>query len=1064
MLRWFARNDYAANFLLVAILVAGIYAIWFKIPTEVSPSYKLPFIRVTIPLPGGTPSEVEQKIVIPVENVLQGLGEISSVHSEARRGKADFTIETAEDVDMDKLRTEIESRIGGINTFPREAEPPRVRIPDTANWMEVISVVVAGDMPEKELLVAARQVRDDLTALPGISKADIIGARTREIGIEIEPETLRDYGLTLEDVARTIKLNSLDLSAGSIQTDATRVLLRTTNQALTREQFEKIIITRANGATVRLSDIATVKDAFDEQRKVTRFNGVRCVIVEVKRLGNESALKISDQVHEYVRNAPSHFPEGVTLSTWDDDSVSLRGRISTLSWNLFQGCILVFILLGIFLRISLAFWVVVGIPVSFAGGLMLMPSLGITANIMSLFGFIVVLGIVVDDAIVTGEHIFSKLKSGMKPLDAAVTGASEIAVPVTFGVLTTIVAFTPLAFLSGWLGTLARQIPYVVIPVLIFSWIESKLILPSHLKHIKVNRPSKGFITRTQQGASKALEWFVNRVYEPLLHLSVRWRYVTLSIFVAIGIAVIGLMSSGIMGFQSLPNVDRYFIFARLEMTHGTTFETTSEKIKDISDAAAQLREKFTDGEGGPSLIGNILTSTGGWPSWGRQRDTRGFVLVEIIPPSHRKFPGPKNQEIAAAWRDLVGEIQGAKSFNIRTERSGGGHMSERDDVEIELRGHDDKVMIPVAHEIENKLEKVEGVYNTSSDIDDPQNEYQISLLPYGRDLGLTQENLARQVRSAFFGEQAQRIQIGEDNVQVLVRLPKKQRESLHTLENLQIALPNQQKNNNKTNPSEETAPTIRLDEVATVTLSHSPPRIKRRDGARVYTISATPESRDTNITSIGNAIAPQLNTIIHKNPGTSWQFSGLLAEDAANKHRIWVLGAILLFSLYTLLAIPFRSLTQPIFVLLAIPFGAVGAILGHLILGITPSYLSLFGMLALAGVVVNDSLVMVDFTNQKRRQGVSLYDAVIHSGSARFRPILLTSITTFAGLTPLIFERSIQAQFLIPMAVSLAFGILFATVITLFLIPCAYIATEDLKALLKRIFRWYTKPFRSQC
>jgi len=1065
MLRWFARNDYAANFLLVAILIAGAYAVWFKIPTEVSPSYKLPFIQVTIPLPGGTPTEVEQKIVIPVENVLQGLGEISSVNAEARRGKADFRIETADGVDMDKLRTEIESRIGGINTFPREAEPPRVRIPDTANWMEVISVVISGDMPEKELLVAARQVRDDLTALPGVSKADVIGARTREIGIEIEPETLKDYGLTLEEVARTIKQNSLDLSAGSIQTDAARVLLRSTNQALTREQFEKIIIARTNGATVRLGDIATVKDAFDEQRKVTRFNGTRCVIVEVKRLGDESALNISDQVHEYVRNSPSHFPEGIKLSTWDDDSVSLRGRISTLFWNLFQGCILVFILLGIFLRISLAFWVVVGIPVSFAGGLMMMPSFGITANIMSLFGFIVVLGIVVDDAIVTGEHIFSKLKSGIKPLDAAVTGATEIAVPVTFGVLTTIVAFTPLAFLSGWMGTLARQIPYVVIPVLIFSWIESKLILPSHLKHIKVNRPSKGVITRTQQGATKFLEWFVVRVYEPLLHLSVRWRYVTLSIFLAVGIAVIGLMSSGIMGFQSLPNVDRYFIFARLQMTHGTTFETTSEKIKDISNAAAELRKTFTDGEGGPSLIGNILTSTGGWPSWGRPSDTRGFVLVEIVPPSHRKSPGPKNQEIAAAWRELVGEVQGARSFNIRTERSGGGHMAERDDVEIELRGQDDKIMIPVAHEIESKLEKVKGVYITSSDIDDPQSEYQISLLPYGRDLGLTQENLARQVRSAFFGEQAQRIQIGEDNVRVLVRYPKQQRESLHTLENLQVALPAQRKNNNSnsTTASEETSPTISLNEVATVTLSHSPPRIKRRDGARVYTISATPESRDTSIASIGNAIAPQLNTIIHKNPGTSWRFAGLLAEDAANKQRIWVLASILLFTLYTLLAIPFRSLTQPIFVLLAIPFGAVGAIIGHLILGITPSYLSMFGMLALAGVVVNDSLVMVDFTNQKRLKGASAYDAVIHSGSARFRPILLTSISTFAGLTPLIFERSIQAQFLIPMAVSLAFGILFATVITLFLIPCAYLATEDLKALLKRLFRWYAKPFRAQ-
>ncbi len=1067
MIRWFAKNDYAANFLLVAILLAGLYAAWFKIPTEVSPSYRLPFVQVTIPLPGGTPTEVEQKILIPVENVLKGLGEIDSITAEARRGRGQFTIYTKDGVDRDKLRTEIESRIGSINTFPREAEPPRVRIPDTANWKEVISVVVSGDLPEKELLTAARQIRDDLTALPGISKATVIGARTREIGIEIDPETLKDYGLTLASVAQVIKQNSLDLSAGSIHTESSRILLRSTNQALTRDQFNKLIITRSNGATVKLGDIATVKDAFDEQRKLTRFNGQRCAIVEVTRLSDENALKISDQVHAYVESASNKFPEGIHISTWDDDSVSLRGRISILFWNLLQGCVLVFILLTLFLRLSLAFWVIIGIPVSFAGALILMPSLGITANIMSLFGFIVVLGILVDDAIVTGEHIFSKLKLGMPPLEAAVTGTREIAVPVTFGVLTTVVAFIPLAFLTGFIGTYARQIPYVVIPVLLFSWIESKLILPSHLKHISVNRTSKGFLTRVQQAISRKLDFFIYRVYEPLLHLCVRWRYITLSIFLAIGIATIGIMTSGIMGFQSFPSVDRYFIFAKLKMNDGTTFDQTDANVLKISHAAEQLKQQFTDGPGGPSLIGNIMTSTGGWPSWGGQNDARGFVLVEIIPPEERQFPGPKNQEIAEAWRNLVGKIPGARSFSIQTERSGGGYMGDREDVEIELRGHDDKTMVAVAEKIEAALKKIPGVFNAYSDIDAPQKEYLISLLPYGRELGLTQENLARQVRSAFFGIEAQRIQIGEDNVKVMVRFPKEQRESLHTLETLQITLPNRGNTSNSTakqainNKRGESPPSISLQAIAKVTLNETPPSIVRRDGARTYTISATPENKEVSIASIGEAITPKLDDLTHATPGTSWRFAGFLAEDAANKHRFWVLAGLLLFTLYTLLAIPFKSLTQPIFVLLAIPFGAVGAILGHIFLGITPSYLSLFGILALAGVVVNDSLVMVDFTNQKRRQGASTYEAVIHSGSARFRPILLTSLTTFAGLMPLIFERSIQAQFLIPMAVSLAFGILFATVITLFLIPCAYIATEDMKHLFKKALRWYVKPFK---
>ena len=1046
MLRWFARNDYAANFLMVAILLAGAYSIWFKIPTEVTPAYKMPIIRVSIPLPGGTPIEVEQKIVLPVEKALKGLSQIKSISSEARRGRGQFYIYTKDGVDMDKLRAEIESRIGSINTFPREMEPPSVRIPDTADWMEVISVVVSGNMSEKDLLVAARQIRDDLTSKPGISKCDIIGTRDREVAIEINQETLQDYGLTLDTVARAIQQNSMDLSAGTISNDAVRVLLRSTNQALNREQFEKLIIKRGDGAEIKLRDIATIKDSFDEQRKVTRFNGERSVIVEVKRLNDESALKISDIVHEYVADAPNRFPDGVKLYTWDDDSVSLRGRISTLFWNLLQGCVLVFLLLSIFLRISLAFWVVVGIPVSFAGGLIFMPAFGITANIMSLFGFIIVLGIVVDDAIVTGENIFSKLKTGMNPLDASVTGAKEIAVPVTFGVLTTIVAFVPLAFQTGWMGTLSKQIPFVVIPVLIFSLIESKFVLPSHLKHIKVNRKGRGLITRIQQGSSSMLESFVAKIYQPLLHLSVRWRYATLSIFVAIGLASVGFMTSGVMGFQSVPSVDRYYIYARLAMIDGTTFDDTAATVKEITQSAYQLREKFTDGDGGQSLIGNVMSSTGGWPSWGRQSDTQGYVLVEILPPSKRKSPGPKNQEIADAWRDLVGEIQGAQSFSIRTERSGGGYMKERDDVEIELRGQDDKVMIPVAKKMEEALEDLKDIRRAHTDVNKPQNEIQITLRPYGRDLGLTQDNLARQVRRAFYGEQAQRIQRGEDNVRVMVRFPKEQRESLHTLDNMQITLPNKS--------------TTSLHAVAEITQGYSPPSIRRRDGARVYNISASPQGRDTSISDIGEAIAPKLDEITSEAPGTSWRFDGMLAEDAENKTRLWVSAGIVLFTLYALLAIPFRSLTQPIFVLLAIPFGAVGAIIGHLMLGITPSYLSLFGMLALAGVVVNDSLVMVDFTNQKRTNGASAYDAVIHSGSSRFRPILLTSLTTFAGLLPLIFERSIQAQFLIPMAVSLAFGIMFATVITLFLIPCAYMATEDIKGLFKKAFRWYARPF----
>jgi len=563
---------------MLAILLAGAYAVKFKIPTEVTPSYRFSLVSVNISLPGGTPNEVEQKIVIPVEKALEGLVEASSIRATARRGRAEFYIEAVDGADMDKLRAEIESRIDSINTFPSEIERPRVRVPDTAQWKEVISVAISGNMPEKDLQIAARKVRDDLTSLPGISKVDIIGGRQQEISIEVNQSTLSDYGLGLDDISTAIRQNSLDLSAGSIRTEAARVLLRSTNQALDRSAFEKIIISRNNGAEVTLGDVATVKDSFDDDKKITRFNGVRCVLAEVKRLGDESALTISDTVHDYVDNAHKNFPEGVTLTTWDDDSVSLRGRISTLFWNLLQGSVLVFLLLGIFLRLSLAFWVVVGIPISFAGGLMLMPAMGITANVMSLFGFIIVLGIVVDDAIVTSEHIYSKLKTGMDPLEATVLGTKEIAVPVTFGILTTVVAFIPLAFFDGWLGTLAKQVPYVVIPVLFFSLIESKLILPSHLRHLKINRESNSLITRIQRAASNGLDRIIEGIYKPSIILAVRFRYITLAIFLAIAMGSVGFMSSGVMGFESIPTVDRYYIVAKLRMVEGSTV-TTNEKV-----------------------------------------------------------------------------------------------------------------------------------------------------------------------------------------------------------------------------------------------------------------------------------------------------------------------------------------------------------------------------------------------------------------------------------------------------------------------------------------------------
>ncbi|MBK1792202.1 efflux RND transporter permease subunit [Persicirhabdus sediminis] len=1047
MIRWFAQNSYAANFLLIAVILLGAYTAYFKTPVEVSPSYDIPVVRINVPMPGAAPTEVEDKVIIPIENALKGIDNVKHIDAQALRGVGRVWVRADDGADLQQLKIDVESALTGISTFPAEAENPNVFTPNTSMWAQVITVAVYGQLNEGDLLKAARQVRDELMTLPGVSNVIVTGQQQNELSIEVSQHTLEKYGLTLSTIARAVRESSIDMSAGSISSSGSRLLLRSSSQAYVREDFEKIIISREGGAELRLGDIARIVDGFDDQMKDVRFNGEPCLLVEVKRRSNENALKISDQVHNYVANAGSTMPDGIKLAAWNDDSVSLRGQISILMRNMMQGSILVILFLGLFLRPSLAFWIVVGIPVSVAGGLIFMPLLNVSINVMSLFGFIIVLGIVVDDAIVTGENIFSKLKQGYDPLEAAVEGTTEVARPVTFGVATTMVAFLPLLFIPGWWGTFAKQIPVVVIPVLLFSLIESKFILPCHLKHVKVNRKGLGAVEKVQKACTDSIMWLVDKIYRPVLHSAVSFRYLTLALFIALAMSTLGYWQSGKMGFVSMPDVDRYYIFARLQMEDGTTFEQTHEQVQRIAAAVEEIKPQFMDPGLNESLLGNVLTATGGWPSWGNVQDERGFVLVEIIPPSKRTVRGANNSDIAEAWTKAVGEIPGVRNFIIRAQDTGKSGSDEENSIELKLLGNDTGAIEAISEDIVSMLEEREGISQAGHDIREPQDEFQILLRPEGRELGLTQQDLARQVRNAFHGDQAQRIQRGEDNIRVMVRLPKTERESLHTLDSLRIMLDN--------------GSSVAIGSVAEIIRGKSPPHIKRHKGARVTSIFANPESKEVDIIAMSKELPAEIDEIIKSHGGgATWTYSGFLAENEETRMRMLVGGIAMFFTIYALLAIPFNSMLQPIFVMLAVPFGLIGAIGGHIIMDITPSYLSMFGMLALAGVVVNDSLVMVDFANKRRKEGATAYNAVIESGAARFRPIVLTSLTTFAGLMPLIFEQAIQAQFLIPMAVSLGFGILFATLITLFLIPCSYLAMDDLVAVMKRMKDWYFKPF----
>ena len=1049
MIRWFARNDIAANFLLIGILLAGIYAAFYKVPLQVDPDWEFNDVFIRMNYRGGTAKDVERDIVIPIEEAIKDLPGISEVHSEASSSRASLWVEAKDGVDLRELLEELKSRVDNITTFPDETERPTLYIPDSNAWKEVITVAVTGDLEEEELYRAARRVRDDLIELDGISQAELQGERPFEIGIEANQESLRSFGLSFQDITNAIRQFSVDLPAGAIESSSGRLTVRARGQAFTSEEFENIPIRASNGADVKLGEVAVVKDGFDEEQRLVRFNGEPALMVEVMRHDQESAIVVAEKVHEYVASAATRFPPGIRLFAWDDESLSIRGRLTTLTKSLMQGCLLVFLLLGLFLRPALAFWVVIGIPVSFAGGIIFMPAFDITANLMSVFGFIIVLGLVVDDAIVTGENIYSKLKTGMNPLEASVLGTKEVAVPVTFGVLTTIVAFLPLLYFEGRWANYARQIPPVVAPVLVFSLIESKLILPSHLKRLKTGRTTFNFFTRIQKRIADGLELFVERVYNPSLAYAVRHRYTVAAIFASMAMLMYGYCKGGNLGFVSTPTVDMLRVTASINLPSDTPLERTDFYVKRIANAVEQLRTEFMDGDTGNSLIRNVYMETGerSWTS-NTVDETEGAVSVEVMPPSQRTAPGPKNSVIAKRWKEIVGEIPEAHSFNVRGERRSRRGERAEEPIEIELRGEGSDLKTEIAHEIVAILKGYDGISDAYTRVGDGEDELEVSLKPRAAELSITQQALAQQIRQAFFGQEAQRVQRGRDDIRVMVRLTRDERESLHTLDTLKIRTPE--------------GAMVALSSVADVRMVKAPGHIERKDGAEVIEIYAVPEDDEVDIIGIAASAAATIQNAVNRAENLSYRFTGYIAEHEQSKRRTMIGAIALMFALYALLAIPFKSLVQPIFVLIAVPFGIIGALLGHIIMDIVPSYLSVFGMLALAGVVVNDSLVMVDFINRRREEGMSLKEAILTAGGARFRPIMLTSLTTFAGLMPLIFERSIQAQFLIPMAVSLGFGILFATVITLYLIPGAYMISEDIARAFKRATAWYFRPFRA--
>ncbi|GAA6151221.1 efflux RND transporter permease subunit [Pseudoteredinibacter isoporae] len=1029
MIAWFTKNHVAANLLMIVIVIAGVFSLKTQVPLEIFPSVEPNIINVSVSLRGSSPEDAEQGLAMRIENAVADLEGIKELSSRSVEGGSTVSIEVDDSYDPRELLADVKARVDEINTFPVEAEKPVVAL--AIRKREVITVAISGKLSEQELRHYAEKVRDDLLQLPGITQLELVGVRNYEMTVEVSKNTLREYDLALDDIANKVGDDSLDLSAGNVKTDVGEILVRSKGQAYVRNEFESIPVkTNSDGSVIALGTVATVRDGFEETPLRSRFNGELAVMIEVYRVGDQSAIEVAEKVRNYIAEQQERLPAGMSLSYWDDDSEIVKGRLSTLISNAMQGGILVLALLSLFLRPSIAFWVFLGIPVSFMGAFIFMPFFGVTLNVMSLFGFILVLGIVVDDAIVTGENVYSHLERSDNGMEAAIRGTGEVAVPVTFGILTTVAAFMPIAFMEGRRGAFFAQIPFIVVPVLIFSLIESKFVLPAHLKNVRF-REERGRLSRWQRNFAKGFERFIITSYQPVLAIALRNRLNTLLLFCGVFGLILTLIMTGWTKFIFFPRIQSDTARATVVMPAGTAFEVTDQVVLNMVNAARNIQDRYRDDETGESVILNIYSSTGH-----RGQAENGNVRFELV-PSEKRDPELSTAHLVKEWRQLIGEVPGSESLTFRAEI---GRSSDPIDVRMSSSNAND--LEKMAGQLKERLATYPTVFDISDNLSDGKEELRLELTQQAKTLGISRSQIIRQVRQSFFGIEVQRIQRGRDEVRVMVRLPADERRAISDLRNIDIKTP---------------AGLIPLDELAQLIPDRGAAAIYRINQRRTASVVADFDKGSTNATVLYRDLSEFLNELSQQYPGSSFSLEGEAQEQRESFSSLGIGIALVLFVIYALLAIPFGSYSQPLIVMSIIPFGAIGAIVGHWIMGMDLTIMSLLGLLALVGVVVNDSLVLVEFCNRRREElaktmssAQALMESVLQAGAARFRPVMLTSLTTFLGLMPLLFEKAVQAQFLIPMAVSLGFGILFATLVTLILVPVNILLLESAKDFLK--------------
>ncbi|WP_444904639.1 efflux RND transporter permease subunit [Microbulbifer sp. CnH-101-E] len=1016
---WMARNHVTANLLMLVLIVGGL-VFSLVVKKEVFPEFSLDRVTVSISYPGASPEEVERGVLVAAEQAVQGIVGIKEMRGAANEGSASLILELEGDADANLVFQNIQQAIDSVTTFPGDIERPQVSLAERKR--DVLDLVLHGNLEDRSLRALAMQVYDKLEAHSGITQLEAQGVRDLEVAVEIRRDDLRRYGLTLTEVAQVVKNAAVDIPSGSVKSNAGEILVRVTERRDWAREFGNVVVTRGSGGgPVYLRDIANISDALEDEARNMVFNGEPAVSIKIYRVGEQTPMSVSEAAREVLEEVRASLPPGVTLTIRDDDSEIFKERLSLLLKNGFIGLLLVFVVLGAFLELRLAFWVTLGIPTSFLGSLLFLPGLDISISMVSMFAFIIALGIVVDDAIIAGENIHEWRQKGYSNLEAAIAGARQVAVPLTFAILTNIVAFIPLMELPGFMGKIFGVIPFVVGSVFIISWVEALFILPAHLAHSRrgyKSRRARRFAAR-QKLLARSLDRFVQRRFRPFLNLCVAHRYSTIAIAIAILLVMAGYAASGRMGFTLMPRVERDSGRFAVTFPTGTPQQQLEKARAQIIDAADRVLEQYDRDQvflGSRGLIGDDAIQVDAY-----------FVAAD-----QRSF---STGEFVRQWRREVGPIAGSLSAITASDRGGPGAGSS---LTVELRHTDTDILEQAALRLAGELEKFPNVSDIDAGISLGKTQLDLTLTETAKSLGVSAEEIGRQLRASLYGAEALRQQRGRDQVKVMVRLPETERVTMDDIHNMMIRAGNGQ--------------WLPLLDLVEIEQGRAYAKINRREGRRVTTVTANVEPSDQAalvINELNISVMPQLKAEF---PGLGISYEGRQADEREGLASLGMTFMLAMAVLYLLLAIPLKSYIQPLIVMIAIPFGVIGALLGHLGMGYGLSMVSLLGMVALAGVVINDTLVMIEYSNRLRNEGADLETAIKRAAARRFRPIVLTTVTTFCGLMPMIFETSVQARFMIPMAISLGYGILAATAISLLLVPCLYLMFgKDIPLLLEK-------------